>query len=200
MGNTPARELRRVSWNDGHWTHDPVESRIVGDDLLVTAVEGSDAWRITSYGFTHASEHALVAPLATPGAVEVSFVADLPEQFDQAGIFIKASDTCWIKTGIEQSEGTLQLGAVVTNGRSDWSVAPVGEWAGRDVTIRASREGDAITVRARVDDEPFRLVRVIPLEPSFDVEAGPFLCAPSRAGLTVRFLSWEVGGQDASLH
>src|SRR5690606_41566187 len=43
---------------------------------------------------------------------------------------------------------------------SDWSVAPVPGWAGRLVTVRASRAGDAVTVRARVDDEPFRLVRV----------------------------------------
>jgi len=193
-------EASRVPWGDGHWTHPPADARVDGDDLVVTAVEGSDAWRITSYGFTHDSEHALLAPLASPGAVEVAFVANLPGQFDQAGIFLRASETQWIKTGVERSDGVLQLGAVVTDGRSDWSVAPVPDWDGRVVTVRASRAGDAVTVRARVDDEPFRLVRVIPLEPSLAIKAGPFTCAPTRAGLAVRFTSWTTGPADATLH
>jgi hypothetical protein len=40
---------------------------------------------------------------------------------------------------------------VVTREVSDWSVAPVADWAGRDVHLRVSRQGDALTVRARCD-------------------------------------------------
>jgi hypothetical protein len=105
-----------------------------------------------------------------------------------------------VKAGVECADGVLQLGAVVTNPHSDWSVAPVPDWAGRSVTVRVSRSGDALTIRARVGSEPMRLVRVVPLDPSVAVEAGPFLCAPTRAGLVVRFLSWEVGPADAGLH
>ena len=79
-------------------------------------------------------------------------------------------------------------------------IAETFQWQGRRVTVRASRSGDAVTIRARADAEPFRLVRVVPLDPAADVEAGPFVCAPTRAGLVVRFLSWEVGPADAALH
>jgi regulation of enolase protein 1 (concanavalin A-like superfamily) len=171
-----------------------------GDALVVTAVEGSDAWRETSYGFVHDSEHALLAALPTDRAVEVRFVAAFDQQFDQAGVFLRAAADSWVKAGVECADGVLQLGAVVTDPRSDWSVAPVPDWSGRTVTVRVSRSGDALTIRARVDDEPLRLVRVVPFDPSAEVEAGPFLCAPTRAGLTVRFLSWEVGPADAALH
>jgi hypothetical protein len=68
------------------------------------------------------------------------------------------------------------------------------------VTVRASRSGDAVTVRARVDDEPFRLVRVCPFPPSAPAEAGPYCCAPTRAGLVVRFRRWATGPADAALH
>ncbi len=83
---------------------------------------------------------------------------------------------------------------------SDWSLAPVPDWRGRLVTIRASRSGDALTIRARVDDEPWRLVRVAPLDPDAAVTAGPMCCAPTREGLTVHFTAWLIGTADAGLH
>lgn len=197
---TASSPERRLAWDEGSWTTPPVEVAQDGDDLLVTAAEGSDAWRSTSYGFIHDSEHALLADLPGEASVEVSFTADFPEQFDQAGVFLRVSPATWIKAGLECSDGVLQLGAVVTASFSDWSVAPVPEWSGQRVTIRASRAGDAVTVRARTADTDFRLVRVIPLDPEVAVSAGPFTCAPTRAGLTVRFHSWVVGEPDASLH
>ncbi|HEY5222813.1 MAG TPA: DUF1349 domain-containing protein [Microbacteriaceae bacterium] len=168
--------------------------------LEVTAAEGSDAWRTTSYGFVHDTEHALLVPFAHGSAVEVSFVARFDAQFDQAGVFVRIDENNWIKAGVEFADGTPQLGAVVTRDMSDWSVAPVPEWAGRVVTVRASWDLDALTIRARVDAEPFRLVRLVPLEPGATASAGPLVCAPTRAGLTVRFTRWNVGPVDAALH
>ena len=188
------------SWDAGTWSTPPAAVDRDGDDLLVTAVEGSDAWRHTSYGFVHDSAHALLAPLASPGAVEVTFDLAWDQQFDQAGLVLRADAETWLKAGVEVADGTASVGAVVTLGRSDWSVAPVPGWAGRRVTVRASRDGDAVTVRARVDDEPFRLVRVAPFPAEAAVAAGPYCCAPTRAGLVVRFRRWATGPADAALH
>nr|WP_254679057.1 DUF1349 domain-containing protein [Arthrobacter sp. 24S4-2] len=105
-----------------------------------------------------------------------------------------------MKAGVEWSDGEASLGAVVTRGVSDWSLGPASGWAGRTVTTRASRSGDAVTIRARVDDEGWRLVRVAPLSPAATVTAGPFCCAPSRAGLVVNFTSWRKTDVDTSLH
>lgn len=105
-----------------------------------------------------------------------------------------------MKAGVEFSDGALQVGAVVTDGMSDWSLAPVPEWLGRRITVRVSRDGNALTVRAGADDEPLRLVRVIPFAADLDAAAGPFVCAPTRAGLTVAFASWRRGSADAELH
>ncbi len=51
-----------------------------------------------------------------------------------------------------------------------------------------------------VTPEPWRLVRVAPLDAEGTVTAGPFCCAPSRAGLTVHFTFWRATPPDASLH
>ncbi|GLK16556.1 DUF1349 domain-containing protein [Herbiconiux flava] len=190
----------RVPWSEGAWTHPPVDAEERGEALVVTAVEGSDAWRETYYGFVHDSEHGLLAPFAVGTAMEVEFEAEFAEQFDQAGMFVRASADRWVKVGVEFADGLLQLGAVVTHGRSDWSVAPMPAWLGRRVLVRVSRGDDALIVRAAVDGGPLQFVRVIPFEASLEAQAGPLVAAPTRPGLTVRFLAWRRTPADVSLH
>jgi hypothetical protein len=185
---------------EGRWTHEPVTTVLEQGTLRVAAAEGSDAWRHTSYGFVHDSEHGLLAPMRAESAAEVSFVLDYTQQFDQAGLFLRESPTEWIKAGVEVSDGAPQVGAVVTHGTSDWSVAPVPEWAGRLVTIRASRSGDAVVIRARVDEDGWRLVRVAHVKPDSPVAVGLYCAAPTRAGLTVTFTAYRTTDTDSSLH
>lgn len=190
-----------IPWKSGAWTTLPVAAEEDGEGrLVVHAAEGGDAWRHTCYGFVHDDAHALLEAWNPERAVEVSFTAAFDAQFDQAGLMIRVDAERWIKTGIEFADGAVQLGAVVTDGRSDWSTAPVPEWAGREVTIRATRMGDAVVVRARVEEEPWRLVRLAPLDPGAAAEAGPYCCAPSRAGLAVVFTAWRHTEPDAALH
>ena len=197
---TDTHPATSILWSTGTWTTGPVSAVEDGPDLLVTAVEGSDAWRHTAYGFVHDDAHALLAPMPASAAVEVTFDATFTEQFDQAGVMLRADAETWIKAGVEFADGVPQLGAVVTLGRSDWSVRPVPTWAGQVVTLRASRHGDAVTIRARVGEGPFELVRVASFPADADVAAGPYCCAPTRDGLVVRFRTWRVGPPDASLH
>lgn len=193
-------ENARVPWQSGRWLNPPVEVHIDGAELVVTAAEGTDFWRTTSYGFIHDNGHALLSDLADRTAVEVAFLADYDHQFDQAGVLVRADETAWVKAGVEVSDGEHQVGAVVTRDVSDWSVAPVPEWSGREVRIRVSRTGDALTIRARAGDETWRLIRVAPVPTGGPVLAGPHCCAPLRTGLQVRFTDWQAGPADASLH
>ncbi len=88
----------------------------------------------------------------------------------------------------------------MTNGRSDWSAAPVPQWADERVRVRVSWAGDALTIRARTSSTNWQLVRLLPLDATAGVSAGPLVCAPTRAGLTVPFYSWRTGPPDGSLH
>ncbi|MFF3561228.1 DUF1349 domain-containing protein [Streptomyces sp. NPDC002574] len=191
---------RAIDWDEAAWLNPPLEARSDAEGLLVTTRDRSDFWRTTSYGFVRDDGHALLAPIPGSGAVEVSFVVDFDTLYDQAGLMIRVDAETWIKAGVEMSDGVPHLGAVVTHGRSDWSLAPVPEWTGREVTVRASRDGDAVTIRARCDAEPWRMVRLAPLAPGAEASAGPFCCSPERAGLRVRFTRFTHGPADASLH
>jgi regulation of enolase protein 1 (concanavalin A-like superfamily) len=44
------------------------------------------------------------------------------------------------------------------------------------------------------------MVRLAPLPVGATVLAGPYCCAPTRAGLDVRFRSWTETAADAGLH
>ncbi len=191
--------MKNVSWSEGSWTRKPVSLSNEGAVLTVEAAAESDWWRTTSYGFIHDDGHALVKEFPNESAVEVSFILDYTEQFDQAGIFITADSENWIKAGVEFCDGFPQVGAVVTQINSDWSVAPVAEWMNEEVTIRVSRSGDAVTVRAGINGY-LRLVRVAPLDPSRAWKAGPMFCPPTRAGLKVSFTKWSEGPADSDLH
>jgi regulation of enolase protein 1 (concanavalin A-like superfamily) len=92
------------------------------------------------------------------------------------------------------------VGAVVTNQYSDWSLAPVPEWQDRLVTIRASRTKDAVVVRATAAGQPWRTIRVARFAPEGAVQAGPFVCAPERAGHEVHFTRWTHSEPDPELH
>lgn len=189
------------SWiHHAAWTSEPEAVQFEQGGLRVRCHEGSDAWRVTSYGFVHDNAHALLAPLATDAAIEVAFILDYEQQFDQAGVMMRVDAETWIKAGVEVSDGEAQVGAVVTHGMSDWSVSPVPDWHGKEVVVRASREGDAVTIRARAADEPWRLVRVAFMPPDAQVSAGLFCCAPTRAGLTVTFTGLRIGPPDEALH
>lgn len=192
-------ESHIIPWDSGTWTHSP-QSVIEADGLDVTAVEGSDAWRHTAYGFVHATEHALLSPLAVGEAMEVSFHAPWSGQFDQAGVFVQIDAEHWVKAGVEYADDHLGLGAVVTAGASDWSVGHVDDWLHSEITVRVSRWADAVIVRARADDGPWRLVRVAPFDGGAAASAGPFLAAPTRAGLTVKFTRWTRAEADTHLH
>jgi regulation of enolase protein 1 (concanavalin A-like superfamily) len=191
--------LTDVPRESGEWTVAPASTRVDGSDLLVQPRENSDLWRVTSYGFVHEDGHGLLVDLPDGTAVEVSFLADFAEQFDQAGILVLADDTHWVKTGVEFADGAPQVGAVVTREVSDWSTAPFPEWHGREVTVRVSRSADALTVRAKAGGE-WQLVRLAPIDPALAWRAGPFCCSPTHGSLEVRFTGFAIGSADAELH
>lgn len=192
--------MNRVDWSAGRWTQDPEVVDLSGDALTAIAAEGSDAWRTTAYGFVHASEHALLAPIAVGEAMEVTVAAAWEGEFDQAGLFVRIDDRRWVKAGLELADGHLGLGAVVTDGTSDWSVGHVDEWAAASVTVRVSRWKDAVIIRARAGDGEWRLVRVAPFDGQADAAAGPFLCAPTRSGFVATFTMWSRGTADDAIH
>lgn len=66
--------------------------------------------------------------------------------------------------------------------------------------IRANQSGDAVTLRARTAEPPWRTIRLAPLAVDAIVQAGPMCCSPERGGLKVTFTRFDSGPADTDLH
>jgi regulation of enolase protein 1 (concanavalin A-like superfamily) len=191
--------MKAIPWDQGEWLNPPVSSFQENAQLKVTTVHESDFWRNTSYGFVHDSGHALLTDFPANSSMEVTFLLDYSGQFDQAGIIVHSDSQHWIKAGVESADGWPQVGAVVTSINSDWSLAPVPQWMGKQVTVRASRTADALTIRARCGEDD-QLIRLAPIDPTLKWSAGPHCASPLSTSLDVTFTHWAHGDADLALH
>ena len=185
--------------NSGIWLNPPLRSSMTTSGLAVSAKGHSDFWQKTSCGFVHLDGHALLNHFPQNSAIEISWILDYDQQFDQAGLLAYHDAENWIKAGIEFADGVPQLGAVVTREKSDGSVSPVSEWMNKEVFLRFSRTGDALTIRLKTSED-WKLLRLAPLDPALDWKVGIFCASPSRSGLTVLFKSLKWNEPDKSLH
>lgn len=116
-------------------------------------------------------------------------------QYDQAGLMVRLSTTCWLKTSVEyEPDEPSLLGAVVTNGGfSDWSTQPFP--AGRDeIRIRIRREGVDHIVQSSFDGENWTQIRAARLHDDTGgaVECGLYACSPTGAGFRAEFAFLKI--------
>jgi uncharacterized protein len=176
----------RLAW------HEPPPRRCTGPDgLLVAPAAGTDFWQGTHYGFRVDNGHALLAEVPGDFVVETRVHASPAHQYDQAGLMVRLSPSCWLKTSVEFEPGEpSRLGAVVTNnGWSDWSTQDVDPEAGRDVAFRVSRRGADYLVEAVLVGARWTQLRLARLHDDVGgpVRAGLYACSPKAAGFEARF-------------
>lgn len=113
--------------------------RALGCLCIVTDAK-TDYWQRTHYGFQNDNGHFLFANVEGDFVMTTCVTSRPVHQYDQAGLMVRLSDACWIKTSAEfEPHEPNRLGAVVTNaGYSDWSTQPLGHDV-RTVVPRAYR-------------------------------------------------------------
>jgi uncharacterized protein len=155
--------------------------------LIVETGADTDFWQRTHYGFQADNGHFLYADVSGDFVLSTRVRAHPSNQYDQAGLMIRLSPDCWLKTSVEyEPDAPAQLGAVVTNGGySDWSVqdylAPQ-----IDLNLRVTRSGADCVVEYSPDGAVWRLLRVAHLTAG-EVACGVYACSPKGAGLIAEF-------------
>jgi hypothetical protein len=195
MSDSPVHEdfsgpylSRRLHWQSepAYWRLDREASR-----LVIEPDAGSDFWQRTHYGFEADNGHFLF--LEAPGdfvlTTEVTWHA--VNQYDQAGLMVRMSKACWLKTSVEyEPEGPSRLGAVVTNMQfSDWSTQALT----RGVTtawFRISANAGDFAVHWSLDGRGWEMLRLCHLQEHADIapiRCGLYACSPKGTGFRAAF-------------
>lgn len=183
----------RLSWfnEPAAWNVD-TERRV----LSVAPDPETDFWQKTHYGFQADSGHFLYLELATDAVIETRVSCTFKNQYDQAGLMVRVSPECWLKTSMEhETDEPDKLGAVVTRGGwSDWSTQ---DRTDEIVTIgfRMVRKGADFTVYVRIDEhDGWEQLRMAHLDEAHVVQVGLYACSPKQAGFTADFHCLTVTG------
>lgn len=175
--------MDHLTTNGWRWFNEPKQW---GGDTVTTDPD-TDFWRTTHYGYDRDSGHILGTDRTGDFTLTATFAGDYRELYDQAGIALRIDERNWLKTGIELVEGRQLLSAVVTRDVSDWSVIPLAEPAEK-VTIKAVREGDAVTITYGLNGAPpAEMLRLAYFPPELSVLAGVMCASPTGKGFTTRF-------------
>lgn len=183
---------RRLSW-----LNPPPDAAVRDSALTVRPAAETDFWQRTHYGFRADSGHFLFLDVRSDFECTTEVHFNPVHQYDQAGLMVRLSSECWLKTSIEhEPEGPSRLGVVVTNGGySDWSTQDVQSDV-RRIHLRVKRKGHDFTVFARgAAADPWmqiRLCRLLESRPDRSVSVGIYACSPTGVGFEARFCYLEV--------
>lgn len=186
------QSIESLSAPGGVWINPPVEHHLDGETLRLTSDANTDFWQGTWYGFHRHSGHAFGFYLSENFTVQVKIEGEFSRLYDQAGLFIGESETCWVKAGIEFNDAQPAIGSVVTRGNSDWST---GLFPGDPTTfwMRATVQNEALRIQYSTDGQTWLLLRLCPWPRGRKQFVGVMACTPERAGLEVMFSDFRLG-------
>ena len=177
------------------WLNEPASWQRTGDVLRVSVDPGTDFWRTTGYGYVHDNGHIYGELLPGDLDVSVRVRGAFANQYDQAGIMLRADEQTWLKTGLEFFEGRPRLSTVLTMGCSSWMVADLPPGTD-EVTLRVSRRGDAVEVRYAAGEGAAELAALVFMPPGREMLAGIVCAAPEGGGFSVAFHDLRIAGRE----
>ena len=185
------------------WMNPPSRWRVdVSESVLVVQPDAeTDFWQRTHYGFRADTGSFLYLSLDGDFRMHTRVRLQPRHQFDQAGLMVRISPECWIKTSVEhETEQPSVVGAVVTNfGYSDWSTQ---EFHGEEVEFQITRTAADYVVKWRQAGSQWLQLRVCHLhgDQGATVLGGLYACCPRHSGFTAFFdhlTVYSVAGAEA---
>jgi hypothetical protein len=176
------------------WHCEPANWKIENSQLKISPDPDTDFWQRTHYGFQADNGHFLFQECKGDFILETHVKCDFQNQYDQAGLMVRVSDQCWIKTSVEYEPGEAnKLGVVVTNnGYSDWSTQDVDD-SFTEYKLRIIRRGSTYLVKFfNESEEEWVQMRMFHLFDETEVTAGLYCCCPKKTGFTVYFDYFKI--------
>ncbi len=175
------------------WFNPPLHWLAGGGKLSVQTAANTDFWQKTYYNFIHDNGHFLYAEIDGDFVLETRVQFWPRHQYDQAGLMVRLSPECWLKTSVEfEGEHPARLGAVVTNhGYSDWSTQNISATT-TEILLRITRENSNYIVEYALPEVPedwiqIRMAHLFHDDGKHPIMAGIYACSPIDSGYLVQF-------------
>lgn len=173
------------------WFNPPPKWRTGPDGLRLETAAQSDFWQRTHYGFQADNGHFLGLSARGDFCLTTRVTSRPVHQYDQAGLMVRLSPDCWLKTSVEyEPEGPNRLGVVVTNhGYSDWSTQSLAPDIST-ILLRIRAESADAVVEWSLEGEAWEQLRVAPLlgrAAADSILCGIYACSPKGAGFVAEF-------------
>lgn len=171
------------------WLNESSDWKIERNKLSISPAAKTDFWQKTHYGFAVDNGPFLRMKIDGDFVCETQVHCHFKHQYDQAGLMVRVSDQCWIKTAVEfEPNEPNRLGAVVTNhGYSDWSTQNVADDF-LNYSLRISRvKSDYIIECLDRESNEWIQLRLLHLTDKPIVEVGVYACSPKGVGFQAEF-------------
>jgi regulation of enolase protein 1 (concanavalin A-like superfamily) len=159
--------------------------------LVIEPGAHTDFWQKTHYGFAPDNGHFLYTEIKGDFVLSTKVRFFPRHQYDQAGLMVRLSPTCWLKTSVEyEPHGASKLGVVVTNsGYSDWSTQEF-LTGNNQIALRVRREDSDYLVEYLKDESMWiqmRMAHLMEDSGTVAVKTGLYACSPIGAGYKACF-------------
>ncbi|PZP49576.1 MAG: DUF1349 domain-containing protein [Pseudopedobacter saltans] len=186
LQNISAQKLEKMQW-----FNEPEKWEVKNNSLSMFVTPKTDYWRISHYGFTVDDGPFYYGNYGGEFEAKVKLTGDYKARFDQMGLMVRIDEKHWIKAGVEFVDGNMNISAVVTNEKSDWSVLSLGKKV-PFVWVKAVRRLDAIELFYSLDDKTYTMFRNAPFQDNTPVKVGIMAACPDGEGFNAMFDNFSV--------
>lgn len=177
--------------NNMQWFNQPKKWNIKDNTLTMFVTPKTDYWRITHYGFIVDDGPFCYEMVGGEFEAKVNITGDYKSRFDQMGLMLRIDHKTWIKTGVEFVNDNINISAVVTHDKSDWSVIEITHRP-KSLWLKTIRRLDAVEIFYSFDDETYTLMRLAYFPDHVPVMVGMTAASPDGNGFEAIFESFEI--------
>jgi len=175
-----------------YWYNEPDSWSQESEHLTIQVTPKTDYWRQTHYGFTVDDGPFYFQNIGGEFEMTVTIQGEYKSRFDQMGLMLRIDQTNWIKFGVEYLENHINISAVVTRDKSDWSMIKL-QNIPSEVELKMIRRIDAVELLYRINSQSeYSLMRLAYFPEINPVKVGMMAASPDGEGFKAVFNNFKV--------
>jgi regulation of enolase protein 1 (concanavalin A-like superfamily) len=173
------------------WFNPPEKWNIDNQSLLMFVTPKTDYWRVTHYGFIVDNGPFYYSFMEGKFEVKVKLIGEYKSRYDQMGLMLRIDEKTWIKAGIEYVNDKINISAVVTHDKSDWSIIEL-DHPPESIWMKVVRRLDAVEIFYSFNDKEYIMFRLAYFPDNSPVMVGMMAASPEGDGFNAIFEGFEI--------